>query len=144
MEQSKDKQGKPKSQSGPPSGKGPKYQAASKPQVHVLEIKKKKKDGSSKASRRLEEIESRASRSLHRRVTKAVNKGVTTYIAKRKKSARKRRDGALVDFYQNAATGVSKALAKSSPVLTDVAKALNTKRLRKRIRRSVRGIPVLW
>lgn len=104
--------------------------------------RKKKKRGSSAAARRLEDVEKRVSRSAHR-VTKAVNKGVTTYIDKRKKSARKRRDGALVDIYQNVAKGLSKGLSRSAPVLTDVAKAANTRRLRKRIRRGLRGIPVI-
>ena len=103
--------------------------------------KRKKKRGSSKTSRRLEDIENRMSKSL-RRVSKAVDRGVKTYREKRDRSERRRRDGALVDSYENAAVGVSEAISNSSPVLTDIAKAINTRRRRKEIRRFVRGLPV--
>ena len=110
--------------------------------VVVYKRKSGKKRGSSRASRRLIDVEDRASKAV-RRVTKAVNRGVGTYLDKRDKSARKRRDGALVDFYENASVGTAEAIANSSPVLTDIAKALNTRRLRKRIRKALRGIPVI-
>lgn len=103
--------------------------------------RKKKKRGSSRSSRRLTDIENRASKAL-RRVSKAVDKGVKTYRDQRDKSQRKRRDGALVDSYQNAAVGAAEAIAQSSPVLTDFAKAVNTRRRRKSIRRLVRSLPI--
>jgi hypothetical protein len=103
--------------------------------------KRKKKRGSSRTSRRLEDIENRVSKSL-RRVSKAVDRGVRTYRDKRDKSERRRRDGAIVDSYENAAVGISEAIADSSPVLTDIAKAINTRRRRKEIRRLVRYLPV--
>jgi len=103
---------------------------------------RKNKRVSSRSARRLEDIESRVSKSV-RRVSKAVDNGVSTYLEKRDKSARKRRDGALVDFCENAAVGVSKTLAESAPVLTDFAKALNSRRVRKTIRKVVRSIPLL-
>lgn len=103
--------------------------------------KKKKKRGSSKASRRLEDIESRVSKSVHR-VSKAVENGVSTYIDKRDRSARKRRDGALVDFQENVAGGMAKAIAESSPALSDLAEAINTRRRRKQIRKFVRALPL--
>ena len=111
--------------------------------VYVVEPRrrKKKKRGSSKNSRRLEDIENRVSKSL-RRVSKAVDRGVKTYRDKRDRSERRRRDGALVDSYENAAVGVSEAISNSSPVLTDIAKAVNTRRRRKEIRRLVRALPV--
>src|SRR5882762_9523724 len=82
-----------------------------------VKIRKKKKY-SSRQARRFGEIETRVSKSLHR-VSKAVDNGVSTYLEKRDKSAGKRRDGALVDFCENASVGVSKTLAESAPVLTD-------------------------
>jgi hypothetical protein len=102
---------------------------------------RRKKRGSSRSSRRLEDIENRASKSLHR-VTRAVNRGVRTYRDKRDRSERRRRDGALVDSYENAAVGAAQAIAQSSPVLTDIAKACNTRYRRKQIRRLVRSFPV--
>jgi hypothetical protein len=107
----------------------------------ITKITRRKKKGSSRSSRRLADIENRATKAI-RRVTKAVNRGVTTYRSKRKKSDRRRRDGALVDSYENAAVGVAEAVANSSPVLTDLAKAINTRRRRKSIRRLVRSFPI--
>jgi|SRR6266404_2352837 len=103
--------------------------------------KKKKKRGSSRAARRLAFIESRTSKSVQR-VSKAVENGVSTYLDKRDKSAGKRRDGALVDFYENAAAGISKAVSESSPVLSDFAEIANSRRSRKLIRKVVRAIPL--
>ncbi len=126
-----------RSQSGPPA-----LEAPSHVYISVGEPKKKKKKrGSSRSSRRLIDIENRASKAL-RRVSKAVDKGVKTYREQRDKSARKRRDGALVDSYQNAAVGIAEAVANSSPVLTDFAKALNTRSRRKQIKRLVRVLPI--
>ena len=74
---------------------------------------RRKKRGSSKSLRRIEDIENRASRLL-RRVSKAVDRGVETYRIKRKKSNRKYRDGAVVDSYENAAVGIAEAVSDSS------------------------------
>lgn len=109
--------------------------------ISVDQPKRKKKRGSSRSSRRLTDIENRASKSL-RRVSKAVDRGVKTYRDQRDKSQRKRRDGALVDSYQNASVGIAEAVAQSAPALTDFAKALNTRRRRKEIRRLVRSLPI--
>lgn len=103
--------------------------------------RRKKKRGSSRNLRRLEDIEFRASKSLHR-VTRAVNRGVETYLDKRDASDRKRRDGAIVDFFVNSATGASQAVSDSAPVLIDLAKAFTTNRRRRMIRRLVRSFPL--
>jgi len=103
--------------------------------------RRKKKRGSSRNLRRLDDIEFRFSKSLHR-VSKAVNRGVETYLDKRDASERKRRDGAIVDFVVNSATGASQALSDSAPVLIDLAKAFTTNRRRKQIRRLVRSFPL--
>jgi len=71
-----------------------------------------------------------------------VNRGVKTYREQRNSSERKRRDGALVDWYENASVGIAEAVANSTPVLTDFARALNTRRRRKQIRRLVRSFPI--
>jgi Family of unknown function (DUF6312) len=103
---------------------------------------KKRKKGSSKAAKRLEYYEKRLSKSA-RRVSRGVKNGVDTYIDNRNRSERKRRDGALVDFCENSAKGIAKAISESSPILTDYTKALNTKRMRKQIRQFLRPIPVV-
>ncbi|HEY0098624.1 MAG TPA: hypothetical protein VGB76_06685 [Pyrinomonadaceae bacterium] len=112
------------------------------PVVIKLRDKKRKKRGSSKAARRLEDYEKRMSKSA-RRVSRGVKNGVDTYIDNRNRSERKRRDGALVDFCENAAKGIARAISESSPVMTDYAKAMNTKQLRKQIRQFLRPIPVI-
>ena len=129
-----------------PGGKGTTTTPSDTPSHVYISVdepkrRKKKKRGSSKSSRRLIDIENRASKSL-RRVSKAVDKGVKTYREQRDKSERKRRDGTIVDSYQNASVGIAEAVANSTPVLTDFAKALNTRRRRKEIRRLVRALPI--
>ena len=131
----------------PSSGKGATTPPPDTPSHVYISVdgprrRKKKKRGSSKSSRRLIDIENRASKSM-RRVSKAVDRGVKTYREQRDKSERRRRDGTLVDSYQNASVGIAETIAESAPVLTDFAKALNTRRRRKQIRRIIRGLPVL-
>lgn len=111
------------------------------PVVYKLKTRRKKK-GSSKASRRLADIENRITKSI-RRVSRGVKNGVDEYRDKRDRSQRKRRDGAVLDFCENTARGAARAISESSPVLTDIAKALNTKRLRKQIRQALRPIPLI-
>ena len=124
--------------SSEPENKTGKYPVVGEP---VDSKNSKKKRYSSRSARRFGEIESRISKSVHR-VSNAVENGVSTYLEKRDKSARKRRDGALVDFYENAAVGISKALSESSPVLSDFAEIANSRRSRKLIRKVVRAIPL--
>jgi hypothetical protein len=104
--------------------------------------KKKKKRGSSKAARRLEYYEKRMSKSA-RRVSRGIKNGVDTYIDNRNRSERRRKDGAILDFCENSAKGIAKAISESSPILTDAAKALNTKKMRKQIKQFLRPIPVV-
>jgi hypothetical protein len=104
--------------------------------------KKKRKRGSSRASRRLAGVEKRVSKAA-RKVAAGVDSGANRYIARRKRSARRRRDGALVDLCTNVARGTARAVRKSSPALVKVAKIPNSKRLRKGIRRVLRGVPVI-
>jgi hypothetical protein len=108
----------------------------------VFEVKKKKKRGSSRTARRLEDVEKRLSKAA-RRVSRGVRNGVEEYIDNRDRSERKRRDGALVDFFENVSKGTARAISESSPVLTDFAEALNTRRMRKQIRRTLRSIPMI-
>jgi hypothetical protein len=102
--------------------------------------KRKAKRGSSKTARRAEDIEFRVSKAIHR-LANAAEKGVSKYQDARDKSARRRRDGALVDIYENAAKGVSRAISKATPATVTVAKALNSKRGRKQMRSVVKSLP---
>jgi hypothetical protein len=105
-----------------------------------LKTKRRARRGSSRTARRLEDIERRLSRAT-RRVARATEHGVSEYIDRRDRSASARRDGALVDFYENVARGVSVGLAEASPVTVDVAKAFNTRNLRRQIRRTLASLP---
>lgn len=132
-----------------PQTQSPRSKTQDEPEVQPVIVvsvddgykKRKKKRGSSRNLRRLDDIEFRASKSLHR-VTKAVNRGVETYLDKRDASERKRQDGAIVDFVVNSATGASQAVSDSAPVLIDLAKAFTTNRRRRQIRRLVRSFPL--
>jgi hypothetical protein len=103
--------------------------------VVVPERKKKRKY--SKGLRPLAKIERAVSKSSAR-VARAVAAGMEQYRKRADKSARKKRDGALRDFTVNLAGGVGKTLRVLSRVPGDLAKGMNTKRARKRVRRQVR------
>lgn len=103
----------------------------------------RKKRTSSRGSRRLNQIDRRVAKAV-RRVTRALDRGVDTYIEHRDKSKESRKDGVIVDFVENVSYGVSRTLSEASPLVHDVAEALNTRRLRSQIRRAARtfgGIP---
>jgi hypothetical protein len=108
------------------------------------EEKKKSRRGksSSRTARRLKDIERRVSKAV-RRVARAAEHGTEEYIDARDRSAGKRRDGAIVDIYENVARGVSKGLAEASPVLVDIAEAYNTRESRKQARKFLRNLPRL-
>jgi hypothetical protein len=97
---------------------------------------------SSKRTRRLQGIERRVSKALHR-VARAAEHGTSEYIDARDRSEDRRKDGALVDLYENIARGVSKAVSEASPALVDVAKAYNTKESRRQMRSLLKGLPRL-
>src|SRR5919205_848458 len=65
---------------------------------------KNKKKGSSRTSRRLADFERQFSRAA-RRISKACKSGWDEYLDQRDKSERRRRDGALADYYVNMAKG---------------------------------------
>ena len=103
---------------------------------------KKKKKGSTKATRRGKDVEKRVSKAMTR-FAKAADKGVNKYNQKRDKSDRKKRDGALLDLPENAARGVSKAAADAAPAIGDFVKLFSTKKSRKTARRNLRNIPAI-
>ncbi len=106
--------------------------------VHLSGTGHKKRKTSSRGVRRLTDIDRRVSKAV-RRVTRAVDNGVDTYIEHRDKSAATRRDGPVVDFVENVSYGVSKTISEASPILHDIAEAYNTRRLRRQLRRVARA-----
>lgn len=106
--------------------------------VHVAGTQHKRRRTSSRGVRRLTQIDRRASRAV-RRVTRALDSGIDTYIEHRDKSAEKRKDGVVVDFVENVSYGMSRAISEASPILHDIAEAWNTRRLRRQVRRVARA-----
>jgi hypothetical protein len=105
----------------------------------VLEYKNKKKKSKRYSSglgdvQRLEGGVSKATRSL----TRAVARGASTYDKERRKSARRKRDGAVRDFVPNVAEGLSTSLREASSVPADLAQSTNTKGTRRLLRRQLR------
>lgn len=106
--------------------------------VHVTRTVHKRKKSSSRGVRRFTEIDRRVSK-MARRVSRAVDNGVDSYMEHRDKSAETRKDGPLVDFVENVSYGASKTISEASPILHDIAEAWNTRRLRKQISRAARS-----
>jgi hypothetical protein len=109
----------------------------------VIRVKKgKKKRGSSRTTRRLADIERQFSKAA-RRISKGCKNGWDEYLDNRDRSQRRRRDGAIVDYYENMSKGIARAISEGSPALTDIAKAFNSKRMRKQIRKALRPLPMI-
>lgn len=106
----------------------------------VLEYKrgkKNKKQGFSKQFRELQTSEGKLAKASAK-AARAVAKGAEAYNEARKKSAGKKRDGALRDFGPNLAEGLSESLRQASSIPVDVAEALNTKSSRRLLRNQFR------
>ena len=70
----------------------------------------------------------------------AVEKGISKYRTNSTKSSKKKRDGAILDFIPNSGIAMTRALKEAYPIPTDIARAFNTKPMRRRLRRQFRGI----
>ena len=97
---------------------------------------------SSKRTRRLQRIERHVAKAFHR-VARGAERGTSEYLDARDRSEDRRKDGALVDLYENVARGVSKAVSEASPALVDIAKGYNTRESRRQMRNVVRRLPRL-
>jgi hypothetical protein len=75
-----------------------------------------------------------------RTLAEALEEGLNTYREERKKSAEKKRDGALVDFVDNFAAGFAEAQKEAAPASEDIITAFSTKRTKKQFRRAVRTL----
>lgn len=73
------------------------------------------------------------------KITDAVADGMKKYQKERGKSAEKRKDGAIVDFFPNAASGLGKALREASKGTKYLGKVLGSKRRRKYTRRVLKN-----
>jgi hypothetical protein len=104
-----------------------------------LKTKKKKKYRYSRGLKDIQITGRRMSKSSSR-VARAMLKGMSSYRKASKKSARKKRDGAIRDFPLNAAKGFSKTLRSSSRFPFDMARAMNTQGSRRLMRIQIRSV----
>jgi hypothetical protein len=109
------------------------------PIVLTLNKKKKSKRRYSKGLEEMQRMERHFTRATHR-MAKATEKGISYYRRRNLKSARKKRDGVLRDFVPNTGLAMSRAMREASPIPYDLARAMNTKQNRKRLRRQLRSI----
>jgi transketolase len=110
-----------------------------KPIVLNYKPKKKKQKRYSKGLGDFQQVEGRLSR-INRRVAKAMAEGASTYEKERKKSAGKKKDGAIRDLVPNLAEALSASLRETSSVPADVAAAVNTKGTRRLLRNQLRMV----
>jgi hypothetical protein len=116
----------------------PQKEQVTTPSWGVPEKKKKRRYSSN--AKPVQQFERRISKSAHR-ISKAVEKGIQTYLDKRDRSLENRRDGALIESYVNIASGISKGIEDASPSINDLARAINSKRTRRVIRGIIRAVP---
>lgn len=103
----------------------------------MVMVRKKKKRKYSRGLKNVQTMERGLSKASYR-VARAVTSGLSTYRKRRDKSARKRRDGAILDFVPNVAEGMGKTLRRASLVPYDLAKTFYTKRARRRVSAAIR------
>lgn len=101
-----------------------------------------KKRGSTKATRRAQDVEKRATKAMSR-IAKAADKGVSKYIERRDKSDAKKKDGGLRDLPENVVRSASKAFSDATPIIGDMMKMASTKQTRKALRRGFRSVPTV-
>lgn len=101
----------------------------------------KKAGGSKKRKPRLKDAD-RIERHLYRaaeRSADAADRGVRRYNKARKSSARRERDGAIIDLMPNMARGMAVTAGRLAPVPLDLVRAGMTPSVRRVTRRSVRA-----
>jgi len=109
------------------------------PIILTLKKKKKSKRRYSKGLAEMQRMERHLTRSTHR-MARATEKGISSYRKLNLKSARKKRDGVIRDFVPNTGLAISRAMREASPIPYDVARAMNTKQNRRRLRRQLRSL----
>ena len=105
----------------------------------VIKMKKKKNRKYSRGLRDLQVTGRRLSK-VSSHVARSVSEGFDAYRKASKKSARKKRDGALRDLSLNLAKGLSRSLRESSRIPVDLAKAVDTRGSRRLARRQIRNM----
>jgi len=89
--------------------------------------------------RTMQTVERRLSRG-GRKLAQALADGMKKYQKQRNKSAKDRKDGAILDFVDNLGAGFAEAQRQAAPASEDIITAFSTKRTRKQFRRAVRAL----
>ena len=85
------------------------------------------------------QISNRGLARASRRLVKAVERGMRTYLKESNKSARKKSDGALRDMGLNMSDAIGSGLRELSGIPRDVARTLSTRSWRRSMRRSMKA-----
>lgn len=133
----------PKPEPKPDAAKPPEtadHSLVAQPGLDLQDLGGKKKKKKRKYTRGLRDLQisERKLAKASRRVARAVASGVSTYYERDKRSSRKKRDGAIRDALENWAKGLGKTMRRSSSAPYDIAKAFNTKTIRRNVRTAVR------
>ena len=102
-----------------------------------LSKKNKKKKRYSRELKSLQQIERGFGKSSHR-LSRAVARGLSVYRKRRDKSARKKKDGAIIDGALNWSKAFGKAMRVASNAPSDLAVQVNRTKLSRRVRNSLR------
>jgi hypothetical protein len=115
------------------------------PVVQVQEKKKKKrKPRYSRGTKDLQRLERGMTRATHR-IARAVAKGLDTYDSESRKSARRRRDGAMREAFENMALAWGDAAAEAAKAPYEIARKVNGKLVWRRTRAAGRVVaPLLF
>ena len=103
-------------------------------------VKNKAKEGKPKYSKGLKDIQSLEGDMVHLTQTgaRAFSKSIDTYEEERRRSAKKKTDGAIEDFIHNSAKATSTYLKETSDIPVDLADSLSRMSFRKYIRKGLR------
>ncbi len=105
----------------------------------VIEKKKKKKKKYTKGLKDLQ-VSGRRVSAVSSDLARSVSKGIKAYRKASDKSADKKRDGALRDMGVNVAKGLGKSLRSASKLPADLAKAVDTRGMRRSRRRQTKAL----
>jgi hypothetical protein len=105
----------------------------------VIDFKKKKKRKYSRGLKDLQ-ISERRTADVSSRMMRSLSEGFDAYRKASDKSARKKRDGALLDMNRNLAKGLKRSLRVSSRLPVDLARVVETPGSRRFARRQFRGM----
>lgn len=130
-------------QNGPLAvGQGPIIVAASTGSTVSIETRSdrggRRRVRRSRGLRTIQFAENRLTRAGHT-LADALEEGLSTYRRKRRKSAERKKDGALLDAVDNFARGFGDAQEVAAPASEDIITAFSTKRIKKQMRRAARA-----